>query len=245
LSIMDLTSSWFNITYPTRTIVGGGIESYLVKFSVPSDAGVADYNAKFNASSSQESTFKSFVLTVTPGLVMRIEINSTLTYYQDQLPILWLEINETKSKGYNTSETEDYYELLENKIDIAIGYRDAENYKAAYDTFDEIDSLFNETRTALSLAKGEKFGIIEFGDWWSWGKWVVIGVVGVVGAFLGYLFWPSEGVPKIPTISKPAGQAPPPTGPKGKLNEKFEALKERWKKIREKKEKTKYHVPKV
>jgi hypothetical protein len=153
------------------------------------------------------------------------------------LSALLLEINDTKSKGYNTSETEDYYEQLKNKINSAVSYRDSDNYKAAYDIFSDIDNLFNQTRTALSLAS--KPGGISLGEWWSWGKWVVVGVVGVVGAFLGYLFWPTPSGVKTGGVPKP-----PTTQAKDKINEKFDKLKERWKKIREKKQ-TKYYVPKA
>jgi hypothetical protein len=239
LSVLSLNTSWYNIPAPTVTIPANGTNSYLVKFNVSIDAGVGDYNGKFNASSRYGSVLKSFVLTVTPSIETKRQINFTIAEYQSQLTLLETQINDTNDKGYNTSEADKKFSELKNKINSAINYRNNGDYKSAYQTFITIDNLFNETRTALSLATLPKTGI-GFGDWWGWGKWIIIGVAGVAAGFLGYLFWPTPGY----HLEK--GYAPQPkVEVRSRFKDRLEKLRERWNKIREKKEKTKYIPPSV
>jgi len=239
LSILSLNTSWYSIPSPTVTIPANGTNSYLVKFNVSIDAEVGDYNGKFNASSRYGSVLKSFVLTVTPSAETKRQINFSISEYQSQLTLLETQINDTKDKGYNTSEADKKFSELKNKINAAINYRNNGDYKSAYQTFITIDNLLNETRTALNLATLPKTGI-GFGDWWGWGKWIIIGVAGVAAGFLGYLFWPTPG------YHPEKGFAPQPKiEVRSRFKDRLEKLRERWNKIREKKEKTKYIPPSV
>jgi hypothetical protein len=231
LSILSLNTSWYSIPSPTVTIPANGTNSYLVKFNASIDAEVGDYNAKFNASSRYGSVLKLFVFTVTPSAETKRQINFTISEYQSQLTLLETQINDTKYKGYNTSEADKKFNELKNKINAAISYRDGGDYKSAYETFNTIDTFFNETRTALSSATRPKTGI-SFGNWWSWGKWVVIVVVVIVASVLGYMLWPTkmgEGKPAQKTITQMAGEK------KDKVAETFAKLKEKWKEVRERK----------
>ncbi len=125
LSILYLNSSWYTI--PSSELIRvEETHTYTVNFSIPEDAGVDDYDAKFNASSPYAEVYKPFTLTVTPGESMKTEIEANLTYYQNLLTELERELNETKAKGYNTSEVEDIFNSLKNKINDALELKEAE-----------------------------------------------------------------------------------------------------------------------
>jgi len=222
LSVSYLNSSWYNIPSPTGVIKKLEIRTYTVNFTIPEDAAVDDYDAKFNASSSIGSAYKAFTLSVTPGAEMKVEIDANLSYYQSQLTELEEELNRTKARGYNTSEAETIFENLKDKINDALELKDEDDYKGCYDLFDDIESLLNQTRTAIRQASGSA------GDWWSWGKYVIIVAVGVGAAFLGYLFWPT------PSVQPKAGLVPRKIEAKDRFSGKFQELKNKWKELRQK-----------
>jgi len=222
LSVLYLNQSWYRIPIPSALIRTEQTYTFKVNFTIPSDAKVDDYDAKFNASSRYIEVFKPFTLTVTPGAEMKKEIDESLSNYTDQLSELEREINETKMKGYNTSEADSLLEVLKAKIEDALDYRDADDYKAAYDLFDDIESLLNQTRTSIRE--------VSAGDWWSWGRYVIIIAVGAGGAFLGYLFWPTPSYKEKGVAPKPKEEV------KEKFTEKFQKLKDKWKELKEKKE---------
>jgi hypothetical protein len=222
LSVLYLNSSWYRIPVSSALIRTEQTYTFKVNFTIPSDAKVDDYDAKFNASSRYIEVFKPFTLTVTPGAEMKKEIDESLSNYTDQLSELEREINETKMKGYNTSEADSLLEVLKAKIEDALDYRDADDYKAAYDLFDDIESLLNQTRTSIRE--------VSAGDWWSWGRYVIIIAVGAGGAFLGYLFWPTPSYKEKGVAPKPKEEV------KEKFTEKFQKLKDKWKELKEKKE---------
>jgi len=223
LSILYLDSSWYHIPSSSVLIRVEETHTYTINFTIPQDAGVDDYDAKFNASSPYTEIYKPFTLSVTPGESMKAEIEANLTYYQNLLTELERELNETKAKGYNTSEVEDIFNSLKNKINDAVELKEADDYKGAYGLFDDIESLLNQTRTAMRQVSGVS-------DWWSWGKYVIIVSVGVVAAFLGYLFWPT------PSYQPKKGLPPPGREVKDKFSQKFDDLKKRWKELRQKTE---------
>jgi len=231
LSLLYINSSWYNIPTPSKVIGKEQTSTFTVNFTIPNDAKVDDYDGKFNASSSRKEVFKPFTLTVTPGAEMKSEINSSLSDYQTQLDDLEKEIENLEAKGYNTSEAEAVWDSLRIKINNAVTLMDSDDYKGAYDLFDDIESLLNQTRTAIMEAP------VVAGDWWSWGKWVVIGGVGAGAAFLGYLFWPT---PEGYAPKKVYAQKQKIEGIKEKFTERYKKLKDSWKKIREEKKKTSY-----
>ena len=120
---------------------------------------------------------------------------------------------------------------MKEKFKQALNYRDDGDYKSAYELFDEIDTLLNETRVSL-----EEAGLPSGGGWWSWFKWVIVAVVGVAALFVGYLFWPtSTGFePGKKFVVKTKREVV-----KDGLGEQYKKLKEKWSKIREKEEQKK------
>ena len=231
LSLLYINSSWYNIPTSSKVIGREQTSTFTVNFTIPNDAEVDDYDGKFNASSSRIEVFKPFTLSVTPGPEMKSEINITLTDYQAQLSELETEIENMEARGYNTSEAADVWDSLRIKINNALTLIDSDDYKGAYDLFDDIEDLLNQTRTSIMEAPEIA------GNWWAWGKWVIIGVVGTGAAFLGYLFWPTpEGYPtkKLYVQKQKVG------GLKQKLDERYKRLKDSWKKIKKDTKKTSY-----
>jgi len=118
---------------------------------------------------------------------------------------------------------------LKGMFEQALEYRDAGDYKSAYELFDDIDTLLNETRAALEEAG------LPSGGWWNWVKWIVVAVVGAVAIFLGYLFWPTAGYePGKEYVIKTKREVV-----KDGLSDQYRKLKEKWSKIREKEEQKK------
>lgn len=248
LTIDDLNSSWFSVN-PSTTVKLKRAESYTfeVTFNIPTNATVGDYSPKFNATSLYinpvrpltsfiyDTVLKDFTLKVTPGEALKSEIKSKLSSYTNDMNDLEQQINQSKDQNYNTSEVESLLSQLKTKIDQANDYANTGDYTSAYNLLDDIASLINQTKTGLtglSPITGRVGGVL--GDWWSWGKWVVIIVVVVVVAVLGYMFWPTKlGEPK-PTPKAIVQKVV--EGKRDKISETFTRLKERWKRVKEKKE---------
>jgi len=256
LDVKGINSSWYSVN-PAPTVNTSvklrRAKSYVyeVTFSIPGDATVGDYSAKFNATSFYhfkgivniyDIVLKDFTLKITPGAALKSEIESTLSSYTSDMNDLEQQINESRDQGYNISEVESLLNQLKTKINQANDYVDTGNYLSAYNLLDDIKSLINQTNDALTglPITGRVGGIL--GDWWSWGKWViVIAVVGTVAVF-GYMLWPTKlGEKLVAKLGKPK-PAPAVVAKeaivekKDKVAETFMKLKERWKQIKEKKE---------
>jgi len=229
LTVTGINSSWYDILISKKKIDPEKMYTYYVTFLIPNNATVKDYACKFKASSSYDTVSKSFTLEVAPGPELQEGINVTLSDYESRISTLETQINQSRDEGKNTTIAESKLSELKDMFKQALGYRDTGDYKSAYELFDDIDILLNETRTAL-----EEAGLPSLG-WWRWGKWVVVAVVGVVALFLGYLFWPTGGYePGREFVLKTKKEIV-----KDELSEKYRKLKEKWSKIREKEEEKK------
>lgn len=229
LTVTGINSSWYDIAINKKMIDPEKMYTYYVTFLIPDNATVKNYACTFKASSSFDTVSKSFTLEVTPGPEMQTDINVTLSDYESNISTLETQINQSRDEGHNTTIAESKLSELKAKFKQALEYRDVNDYKSAYELFDDIDTLLNETRTALEEAG------LPSGDWWKWGKWVVVAVVGVVAIFLGYLFWPTAGYePGKQFVIKTKREVV-----KDGLSAQYQKLKEKWSKIREKEEKRK------
>ncbi len=230
LEITGIDSSWYSLDTSEYEIDAGEKHTYMVTFLIPENATVKDYACTFKASSSYTTVSKTFTLGVTPCPKMQEEINTSMSNYEIQISDLETLINQTRDQGKNTTIAESKFSELKDKLKQALDYRNTGDYKSAYELFDDIDTLFNETKTALEEA-GIPTGSFLSGDWWGWGKWVVIVVVVVVVAILGYMFWPTKLGESKPTPKAMIQRAM--EGKKDKISESFANLKERLKKIKE------------
>jgi hypothetical protein len=222
LTILDIDSKWFSVNPSTRVRIENNTSyNFSVTFNIPENATVKDYAGKFYAESFYGSDTKTFTLRVTPGKRMQSEILANLSSYQSQVLELEKQLNESKKKGWNNTEAENLLKQLKEKLNQAFNYVNSSDYWSAYDLFDEIESLINQTKVAMLRSE-----IIK--GFWEWGKWVVIAIVIVVAIVLIYLFWPVSGF-------KPEKEyAPEKKEEKIMLKEKLEKLKEKWRKAQEK-----------
>ncbi|MDI6826802.1 MAG: hypothetical protein QMD36_06535 [Candidatus Aenigmarchaeota archaeon] len=222
LTVLNIDPTWFSVSPSTKVRIENNTNyTFSVTFNIPENATVKDYAGKFYAESFYGSDTKTFTLRVTPGTRMQSEILANLSRYQSEVQELEKTINESKRKGWNNTEAEDLFNQLKEKLNLALNYVNASDYWSAYDLFDDIESLLNQTKTAM--LKGE---IVK--GLWEWGRWVVVAVVGIAVVVLAYLFWPTPG------FKLEKGHVPEKKEEKGILYEKFEKLKEKWKKVQEK-----------
>jgi hypothetical protein len=232
LTVQDIDSAWFSVNPSTKVKIENSTNrTYSVNFSIPENATVKDYTGKFSAYSFYDTDTKTFTLRVTPGAKLQSEITLNLSRYQSEFKELEIQLNESKKKGVNNTEAENLFNQLKEKLNQALNYINTSDYKSAYDLCDDIESLLNQTKTALSKGKA-------IGDFWKWGKWVIVAIVAVVFVIVSlYLFWPTPGF-KIekPHFLQKKEFVPEEKKEKSVLQDKFEKLKEKWKKAQEKKE---------
>jgi len=231
LSVTGIGSSWYDVLINRKELEPEQLYSFYVMFLIPDDAEVQDHACEFKASSSLDTITKDFTLEVTPGPGMRENINVSLLEYESEISDLENIINSSRDRGKNTTFAESKFNELKELFEMALEYRDTGDYKSAYELFNDIETLLNETKDALEEAGISTGGL--FGDWWIWGKWVIVAVVGVVAIFLGYLFWPTS------TGYEPGKEFVVKTKReivKDGFSDQYRKLKEKWTKIREKQE---------
>jgi hypothetical protein len=242
ISVSGINSSWYTVSPSSPVkLKRGESKTFEVTFNIPSNASIGDYSAKFNGTSIYinpvrpdisfiyDTVLKSFTLKITPGEAFKSEINSKLSQYKNEMNSLEGQINQSKSKDYNTSEAESLFDQLKTKVNQASNYITNNDYTSAYSLFSQIDSLINQTKSSLaslSSITGNVAGIK--GNWWDWGKWVIIVVVVIVAALFAYMLWPT----KIETKPSVAVVQQEITERKDKITETFDKLRERLKKIR-------------
>jgi hypothetical protein len=231
LTIILIDSTWYNI-YPSVgvTIANKSSYTYNVTFMIPENATIKDYSGKFFAESSYGGTTQDFTLRVVPGIELQSQISVNLSSYQTEIQNLEKEINKTKNQ--NNTEAKTLFNQLKEKFNQASSYFNQSDYRSAYDLLDDIESLLNQTRTALSIGPGTSIGI-GFIDWKDLGKWIIVAVVAVVAIVLGYLFWPTSGGYKPQKVYVPEVKK---EDKKTIISGQFEKLKEKWKKAQERKE---------
>lgn len=231
LTIILIDSTWYNI-YPSVgvTIANKSSYTYNATFMIPENATVKDYSGKFFAESSYGGTTQDFTLRVVPGIELQSQISVNLSSYQTEIQNLEKEINKTKNQ--NNTEAKTLFNQLKEKFNQASSYFNQSDYRSAYDLLDDIESLLNQTRTALSIGPGTSIGI-GFIDWKDLGKWIIVAVVAVVAIVLGYLFWPTSGGYKPQKVYVPEVKK---EDKKTIISGQFEKLKEKWKKAQERKE---------
>ncbi len=231
LTIMTINSTWYSI-YPSGevTIANKSSYTYNVTFMILENETVKDYSGKFFAESSYGGTTQSFTLKIIPGAKLQSQISVNLSNYQTEIQDLEKELNETKNK--NNTEAKNLFNQLKEKFNQASNYYNQSDYRSAYDLLDDIESLLNQTKTALSggTIGGKGIGPI---DWKGLGKWIIVAVVAVVAIVLGYLFWPTSG-----GFKPLKGYSPQPKKEDKKtiITGQFDKLKEKWKKAQESKE---------
>ncbi|MBD3155350.1 MAG: hypothetical protein GF368_01705 [Candidatus Aenigmarchaeota archaeon] len=191
LKITGINSSWVTI------LPSGDVEleplkpkEYRVVFDIPSDGEIKDYEAEFEASSSFKTKKQSFTLTVLPGPELQSTIDQTIEDCQKQIAQLEKEIEEKKSKGYDTTEAENKLQKLKEEFNKMLSYRDGGNYKSAYDLMDETENLIEETTNILSGAvalstSGSLTGLLTGIEM----RWLLPGLFGLLLLVGGYTWW--------------------------------------------------------
>lgn len=197
-TIQDINSSWYSINATNSSIYSGQTISFLVGFSV-GDVEINDYTGNFKANSSNKTITSGFTLRVLPSNNKKVEINSSLASYKEEMLELGNEINQSRIQGLNTSLAENKLAQLRAKIEQGESYMVNGDYFNTYLVLREIDTLINNTRTELSnvqqaLSESRSMNLIIY---------IVIGVCIVVGSVLAYLFWPTKMKTTLtPEISK-------------------------------------------
>jgi len=231
LTILFIDSNWYNIS-PLNgvTIANKTSYTYSVNFMIPDNATIKDYSGKFFAESSYGGSTQSFTLRVTPGAKLQAQISANLSSYKIEIDSLEKELN--KTKYLNNTEAKSLFNQLKIKYNQASNYLNQSDYRSAYDLLDDIESLLNQTNTALSGNGKVGKGIgLDFSGLKNWVKWVILAVVVIVGVVLAYLFWPT------PTGFKPQkGFTPEVKDKKTIINQHLDKLKEKWRRAQERKD---------
>jgi hypothetical protein len=232
LTVLFINSTWYSI-YPSSgvTIANKTSYTYNITFMIPDNTTVKDYSGKFFAESSYGGVTQAFTLRVTPGTKLQSQISANLSSYKIEIQNIEKELNKTKNQ--NNTEAKNLFSQLKQKFSQASSYANQSDYRSAYDLLDDIESLLNQTKTALSLSGSKGFGLgINLGDLKGLSIWIIIAVVAIVAVVLGYLFWPTSGGFKpqkeyLPEVKK--------DDKKTTINEQLEKLKEKWRRAQESK----------
>ena len=227
LTILFINSTWYSI-YPSSevTIKNKTSYTYNVTFMIPENTTVKDYSGKFFAESSYSGVTQAFTLRVIPGTKLQSQISINLSSYKIEIQNLEKELN--KSEYENYTDAKKLFNQLKETFNNASNCFNQSDYRCAYDLLDDMESLLNQTKTALSLGPSKKIGI---GNWKDWGKWIIVAVVAIVAVVLGYLFWPTPG-----GFKPQKGYVPEAKDKKTIINEQLEKLKEKWRRAQERKQ---------
>jgi hypothetical protein len=231
VTVENINSSWFAAT-PTLLVGMLPLNStnFTVLFSIPADAEVKDYSAKFTAISNFANVSKTFTLRVLPTTETKAQINSTLASFKQNMTELWGEINQSIAGGKNVTVANATFFQLKALIDQAQSHVNLGDYNSAFYLFGNIRTLFNTTRTQLSQALQE-----QGTGWFNLPSFVLpSGILFYVSIFGGiaaavillYLFWPVKTGEGKPTVE------PQYTPKEEKKKENVIAmLKEKWSKF--------------
>lgn len=192
LRLEGVPEGWFSIRPASFTIYPLQVVGFVVNFTPPSDARIADYAGRFIASSEKAEVGRDFTLRVLPSLEFKLRVNETLSELRDGFTELWSQLNQSKQVGVNVSKAESLFELLRSKLEEAEELHDRGDYLATYKLLGEMRSLLNQTQAELELAI-EAWEETKTKMFWKTVELLTImGVVGAVIGLLIYLFWPTK-----------------------------------------------------
>lgn len=201
LAVENISSTWTTVNPALVAVTSLNSTTFTVTFNIPSDAEIKDYNAVFKAISDYTNATANFVLRVTPSESQKSIIDQNIASFRANMTQLSLEINESKSKGYNVSLAESKLLELKSTIEQAEAYANQNDYFNAYRLLGSIRTLIEGTRTELSeasLAPTGGLGPLSNISLPSWAIYAIVGVSVAVAVLLVFSFM-SKGKPKTVT----------------------------------------------
>ncbi|HKZ45462.1 MAG TPA: hypothetical protein VJ343_02040, partial [archaeon] len=239
LVVENISSNWTSVTPALTSVTSLNSTTFTVTFNIPSDAEIKDYNAVFKAISNYANATANFILRVTPSESQKAAINQDIASYRANMTQLSLDINESKSNGYNVSLAESKFLELRSAIEQAEAYASQNDYFNAYRMLSSIQTLVDQTTEELSKASLASAGGFDLSkiSLPSWAIYAIVGVSVAVAFLLVFVFM-SKGKPKTTTketssiqkikliFSKPKeSRHPGEENPWDKLKEKWANIK--------------------
>jgi len=234
LSITNLTSSLYSISPTIRTgIVPLNSTNFTISFTIPNDTLVADYNAKFVASSNYGNDTKSFIVRIMPSNNTKIIINDTYQLYKLNYTNLYAEVNKSKASGMNTTLVEADLVKIKTYLGLVESNITAGDYFSAQQTLNQVKNLLEQAYTDYQNITGNLVSS-TFLNLFHGNTFYIMLIVGAIAiTIIAYLFWPTKEAGLKTVLFKPkVGQKSPEDSVWQKLKNKWEwvKLKKKWEK---------------
>jgi len=197
LSITGLNSSWYSISPSSIAVLSpANSNSFIVAFSLPSEAEVGSYSLIFSLTTNVTSVkaSASMTLNVLPRPETYLEINKTYDEYVLLLKMVEENITKLENASVNKTDVEGVKSIIEAakaKLNASASYISNNDYFNAKLLLDEAKSLIDSANRQLAQVKaatGEGAGQVADGIL----VFVIVGVVAIVIFIVVYMLWPSK-----------------------------------------------------
>jgi len=170
--------------------------SFIVAFSLPSEAEVGSYSLIFSLTTNVTSVkaSASMTLNVLPRPETYLEINKTYDEYVLLLKMVEENITKLENASVNKTDVEGVKSIIEAakaKLNASASYISNNDYFNAKLLLDEAKSLIDSANRQLAQVKaatGEGAGQVADGIL----VFVIVGVVAIVIFIVVYMLWPSK-----------------------------------------------------
>jgi len=183
-TIENISVGSWSVTPTSISLSPDSNGTFSINFTVTNES-VGSYAGIFKAYSINKTIVSNFTLRITLGKEAKEKINKTIEGYKLELLALEIELNKTKSMGFNISSTEEILNTVKQLIAQAEDNVAKGDYEGAARILSSIGNLPDEIKKELERAKATK-------GFPSFTIYIIVGIAIGVGCLLAYLFWPTE-----------------------------------------------------
>jgi len=195
ITVDNITSSWYTINATSATVASGYSAAFLVNFTPPASAAIADYAGTFRAMTTNRSITSGFVLRVMPAVGDVAAISTQLSDYRASVDSLLTDIREMKADAGLTNQTSSEQKAAEagQKLDQAAQAIASGDYFGAQQLLDAAQALIAGAESDLAAEKQASASQIQQAQATEWTTWIVAAVVAIAVLVLAFLLWPGRG----------------------------------------------------
>jgi hypothetical protein len=183
-TIENISVGSWSVSPTSMSLSPGSNGTFSINFTITNES-VGSYTGIFKAYSINKTIVSNFTLRITLGKEAKENINKTIEGFKLELLALEIELNNTKSMGFNVSSAEEILNTVKQLISQAEDNVAKGDYEGAARILSNIGNLPTEIRKELERVKTSK-GLPSFTIY------IIVGVAIGVGCILAYLLWPTE-----------------------------------------------------